>query len=100
MSRHKVKKTIRKRTPRWPLAAALVGVLLIASAFLLTGKGPETDFVAKVKGRPAIEVNQQEYDYGDVRLGSTIKTSVTVTNVGDEPLRFSGRPYVELVEGC
>ncbi len=82
------------------MVAVLAGVLLIGGAILLAGKGSETDYTAKAKGQPAITVDQQEYDYDDVKLGSSIKTAVKVTNVGDQPLRFSGRPYIELVEGC
>lgn len=100
MSRHKTKKVVKKRASRWPLAAALVGVLLITAALLLSGKDEASEYTAKVKGQPAIEVDQKEVDYGDVKLGSMIKTSVRVTNVGDQPLRFSGRPYVELIDGC
>lgn len=100
MSRHKTKKALKKRVSRWPLAAALAGVLLITAALLLAGKGDAADYTAKVKGQPAIEVDQKEVDYGDVKLGSMIKTSVRVTNVGDQPLRFSSRPYVELIDGC
>lgn len=100
MSRHKTKKVVKNRASRWPLAAALAGVLLITGAILLAGKGEEQDYTPKVKGEPAIEVDQQEFDYGDVKLGSVINTSVRVTNVGDEALRFTSRPYVELIDGC
>lgn len=100
MSRHKTKKIVKKQAFRWQLVAALAGVLLITGALLLAGKGDAAEFAAKVKGQPAIEVDQKEVDYGDVKLGSMIKTSIRVTNVGDQPLRFSSRPYVELIDGC
>ena len=29
-----------------------------------------------------------------------VRTVVTVTNVGDKPLRFAKEPYVEVKEGC
>ncbi len=99
MSRHKVKRPSGNVRP----AGVDCGPgrrAVDRGAILLAGKGSETDYKAKVKGQPAIVVDQQEYDYGEVKLGSSIKTAVKVTNVGDEPLRFSGRPYVELVEGC
>lgn len=100
MSRRHVKKITKKRASRWPLAIILAGIVLAAGAFLLAGIGSDGDYTAKVKGAPAIEVDQQEFDYGEVKLGSVITTSVRVTNVGEKPLRFTSRPYVELIDGC
>lgn len=100
MSRHKVNKAVKKQKSRWPLAAALAGLLLITGAILLAGKDQDQGYTTELKGEPAIEVDQQEFDYGDVKLGSMVTTSVKVTNTGGEPLRFTGRPYVELIDGC
>ncbi len=43
---------------------------------------------------------KEQVDLGNVQLGQTVKVSFLVTNVGDQPLRFSDKPYVEVVEGC
>ena len=40
------------------------------------------------------------FDYGDVKLGKTIKTQFHVKNVGDTQLVFAGEPRVEVLEGC
>jgi hypothetical protein len=41
-----------------------------------------------------------ETDFSDVKLGLTRSISLTVTNVGDEPLQFSEAPYIEVLEEC
>ena len=90
----------------------MVGLLVLVSAFLalrsgnnnktLAGQKPfDPDFEPEVKGAPRVEVVEDDViDYGDVKLGTTITTTYTVRNVGDEPLIIQGEPIVELVEGC
>ncbi len=33
-------------------------------------------------------------------LGQTVEVSFQVSNAGDQPLRFSQAPYIEVLEGC
>lgn len=51
-------------------------------------------------GGPRISVNQDIFDYGDVRFGTPVKTVIKVKNVGDEALVLEREPWVELIEGC
>jgi hypothetical protein len=45
-------------------------------------------------------VDREQVDLGNVQLGQTAEVSFRVTNVGDQPLRFSEVPYIEVLEGC
>ena len=85
--------------PRWILPATLLTlVVLIASAvFLLTRGKP---YMPEVTGRPSGVVNQDYFDYGDVKGGTWIETTFKIKNVGDQPLNVLNEPYVELIEGC
>jgi hypothetical protein len=60
----------------------------------------ETSFTPEVTGAPRVMVPQEYIDYGDVKLGRTIKTVFEARSVGDQPLTILGEPQVELVEGC
>jgi len=45
-------------------------------------------------------VDRQEINLGDVKFNVPKTFTITVTNVGDQPLRFAQAPYIEVVEGC
>jgi hypothetical protein len=92
----------RRRAQRIWLFLALGGVFLVgAGFFLLRGnQNPHTLAVVDVHGAPSLKIDKEKVDLGDVQLGQTVKVSFSLTNVGDQPLRFSAQPYVEVVEGC
>ena len=72
------------------------GVLLIAAAlFMAFGGGGDSG-----GGTPALAVDKQTIDYGDVKLGATITTSYTVRNVGDKPLVMKRRRKRESEDEC
>jgi hypothetical protein len=78
-----------------------VGVALIAVVVVQAASNTATPAAAPlVTGGPALQVDQEKLDFGDVKLGQTVEAKFVVTNVGDQPLRFKQKPYVEVVEGC
>ncbi len=112
-------KTRRRRKSRAPVkltpgvAVIVVGALLVmGAAAIVLGKSNqngasqssstrfETSFTPEVTGAPRVMVPQENIDYGDVKLGNTIKTVFEARNVGDQPLIILGEPQVEIVEGC
>ncbi len=92
----------RRRTQRIWLFLALGGVFLVGMAIiLLRGNQASQNLAAiEVNGAPSLKVDKEMVDLGEVQLGQTVKVSFNLTNVGDQPLRFSEQPYVEVVEGC
>jgi len=87
----------RKKFPWWLIG--LGGVVLIAIAWGLAsrGSGGGTDSGG---GTPALAVDQQQIDFGDVKLDTNLTFSINVTNTGDGTLRFTEVPYIEVLEGC
>ena len=86
-----------------PLMLALGGVLLVGSAlFALAGfnRPAQTGVPIEVAGAPNLEVDRELVDLGDVPLDKIVSVSFQLTNTGDEILRFSQAPYVEVREGC
>jgi hypothetical protein len=49
---------------------------------------------------PRISVDQDRFDYGNVKLNTTIETAVRVRNIGNQVLALEQNPVVELIEGC
>ena len=109
------------RPPRGPWLPLLVlaGVLLLISAAVygawlsnnsrrmltpgstggITGnKGAPVE--VEVKGRPAIKLDRQQIDRGNTKLGVPVSAAFQIANVGDQPLTFTEKPSVEVVEGC
>ncbi|MBI4772030.1 MAG: hypothetical protein HY784_16845 [Chloroflexi bacterium] len=85
----------------WPVALVTGGLLLLgAAALALRGGGGGLQVTPQVSGAPALRADQEKMDLGDVRLGKTVQVQFTLANVGDQPLRFVEKPYVEVVEGC
>ncbi len=92
----------RRRSRVIPLLIVGLGVLLISGAILLaiTGRGAARGYVPQFRGGPRLEVAQEVFDYGYVKLDTVIRTDFEIRNVGDETLRILRVPQVEVREGC
>lgn len=102
MARYKTKLQPKKNKQSFPvwLVFAGVGLVLLAVWALLRSSSGRPAAI-EVTGAPSIRVDQETFNYGDVRLGEKpIRTVVKVTNVGDQELRFTEAPYIEVLEGC
>lgn len=70
------------------------GLLLIAAAlFIAFGSGDGG-------GTPALAVDQEVIEYGNVKFETDLTFAIKVTNTGDGTLRFREEPYIEVREGC
>lgn len=83
----------------WSIGAGLLFVASIIFVFVKNASRINPELV-EVQGRPAVKVDQELIDYGYVRLNTNLTFEIKVTNVGDQTLRFSETPYVEVLEGC
>lgn len=86
-----------------PITLVLGGIVLIAAALfaLWRAQRPALEEVpVEVSGAPSLQVDRQQVDLGDVKVEELVSVSFQVANTGDQPLRFTGEPYVEVVEGC
>jgi hypothetical protein len=93
----------RRQQPRVPWHRILIApifILLGLVAVLLWRDQNRPAAALEVAGRPSLKANQETVDLGDVRLGQTVEASFELANVGDQSLRFSESPYIEVVEGC
>ena len=109
MSQHKqTRKHFTRRTQaqrqtfKW-LWIAGIGIVVIVVGIILfqaNTASSQTNAAIQVKGAPRISLVQDTFDYGDVRLGTTVQTVFRVRNVGDQPLVILNQPRVQVVEGC
>lgn len=72
------------------------GALLVAAAILFGVQRLGGDS----GGTPALAVDQEVIDYGDVKLDTSLTFAIRVTNTGDGTLKFREEPYIEVREGC
>jgi len=102
VSQHKNKKNLRhhRKKQTWLVLLLAGGLLLVIGAILAFNKSPQPTVPIEVNGAPSLKVDQEKVDLGNVKLGQTVQVKFTLTNVGDQNLRFSKTPYVEVVEGC
>ncbi len=84
------------------LSVVGVGVLLLilVGIWIYKAAQPGPKAAIEVAGSPSLKVNQDDVDLGYVKLGKTVDVSFTLTNVGDQPLKLSEAPYIEVVQGC
>lgn len=102
MRQKKNKKYTRhsRQTTSWPLLLMIGGLLLLVGAVFAFNRPSQPKAPIEVTGAPSLKVDQKEINLGDVKLGKKVEVSFQLTNVGDQTLRFSEKPYVEVLEGC
>jgi hypothetical protein len=85
-----------------PFLLSLLGGVVLAGVLLYAffGNAPAPKAGIEVNGAPRLKVDKEKVDFGDRKLGTDVEITLEVTNVGDQPLRFGEKPYVEVVEGC
>ncbi len=98
------KKSQHKTPPMWVWAAVAGAILLAGGGLMMLLFGGNNNlppgFTPEVTGAPALKVDRQQIDEGDIKLGVTKRTVFNLQNVGDKPLKILGQPQVKLVEGC
>jgi hypothetical protein len=85
-----------------PLLIVLGGAMILIVTLIIalqpsTNTSPTTP---EVSGAARLKADKQKIDLGDVKLGTPVKVSFQLTNVGDQPLKLTKAPYVEIKEGC
>ena len=98
----KTNTTLSKQKFSWPWAIVGGALLLIIGGLSIIWASSDTAPPATpvVTGAPRLAVDQTTIDEGYVKLGTSIRTTFHLRNIGDEPLHILGEPIVELVEGC
>lgn len=97
----KVKPKQKPKRGLWPLWLSLAGLALVVIAvWAVLGSNEQTNARIEVKGAPRLKVDKEVIDRGDIKLGNPVRDDIRVTNVGDQPLRFTEAPYIEVKEGC
>ncbi len=104
---HKISKRqmLREKQSRGastPLMLSLVGGVVLVGVILYAffGNAPAPKAAIEVNGAPRLKVDKEKVELGDRTLGTEVDVSLQVTNIGDQPLRFADKPYVEVVDGC
>jgi hypothetical protein len=103
MSQTKYKKHARHRKEKssWPLVVLISGSLLLILAFVFAFTEPwKPKATIEITGSPSLRVDQEKVDLGNVKLGQMVQVSFQLTNVGDQTLRFTEAPIIEVKEGC
>jgi cell division septal protein FtsQ len=103
MSEYKNKKNLRHRKKKqlWPMILLFAGgILLVVGAVSALNKPAQPKAAIEVNGTPSLKVDKERVDLGNVKLGQTVEVKFQVMNVGDQTLRLTKAPYVEVVEGC
>ena len=86
-----------KQKKKFPwLLVVLGGGLLVLAAVLFANRSG----IGDSGGTPKAAVDQDKIDYGYVKFGGNKQFTLKVTNEGDGTLRFTEKPYVEVLEGC
>ena len=99
MSNRSTKHRRQQRNFPWPILM-FGGILMIAAAFLLAGKAGGGNGGSGGNGSPQIAADPSKIDYGYVKFGNDETFKIKVTNTGKGVLRFSEKPYIDVLEGC
>ena len=84
-------------TPLVPILGAGLLLILGAAAVLQLSKPGSA---LEQRGSPSLKADVEEINLGDIHVGQTVQASFKITNTGNQPLKFSEAPYIEVAEGC
>lgn len=76
-----------------------VAIVVVAGIFL-TANVSTAGYVPEVKGAPSLKVEQPYVDLGTMHWNQPAKVSYVLHNVGDQPLRITETPTIQVKEGC
>lgn len=76
------------------------GLAMLVLALLAWRNAAAPKAEIQVTGEPRLVVDQEVIDFGDVQFEVPVQASFQITNVGDQPLRFTKRPAVQVAAGC
>jgi phosphotransferase system glucose/maltose/N-acetylglucosamine-specific IIC component len=96
MSRNKRKK--QQKNISTPVFILMFGGALLLAAGILFGLrriGGDSS-----NGTPALAVDQEVIEYGDVKFNVPLTFAIKVTNTGEGTLKFKEEPYIEVRDGC
>jgi hypothetical protein len=105
MAKYKTKKKGRRKQRRQtPMVLAYGGVLIVLVALAVfivqTVRSPRESAPPEFSGGPRLKVDIELVDLGPLPMDIPVMATFTLTNVGDETLRFTQKPYIEVLEGC
>jgi hypothetical protein len=95
-SRRQKRKGFSWKSAAMVFAGGLV-IVLAARMFRSTGGSSLSDISG---GTPALSVDQKVVDWGNLKDFTEKNIRIKVTNTGTGTLRFSEKPYIQVVEGC
>jgi hypothetical protein len=90
----------RTRQNRLPFLLVIGGMLILIGALFFAFRKPAAPFVPAVIGKPSLQVDKEKIDLGNRKLGNTVFASFEVKNVGDQVLRITRAPTIQVIEGC
>jgi hypothetical protein len=90
----------RTSNSRLPLFLLIGGAVLLLVAVFFTFQKKPAPYMPVGDGSPILQVDKETVDLGNEKLGTFAQVSFKITNAGNQPLRFSKAPYVEVKQGC
>ncbi len=89
------------RKNRWTSVAIGLGLLMVIMVGWIAFSSAQNRKAAiEETGSPALRVDKEKVDLGEVSYGQDVMVSFDLTNIGDKPLAFAEPPYIEVKEGC
>jgi len=88
------------KNTKYPLFFVLGGAAILIITVFFAFQKPPVPFTPEVTGGPSLKADKEELNFGDVKLGKTVTASFELKNIGDQTLKFSKAPYIEVIEGC
>ncbi len=96
--KYRNKKRRKEKQSKKPLIWLVSGGIFLIAAALFLVFGGSSD--KNENGTPALIVDQELIEYGDVKFDTNLTFEIEVTNTGDGTLKFKETPYIQVREGC